>query len=203
MPYDIAGETLLAIQPEMEDLGWEYMLVPKEGKGKALARSVDETIQRLEPQLINKLVFNYREKVNGIPGFVEAVRTGGWILGIVSLVICAMTIFSTIALDTRARRKEVAIRKVNGAKSKDIYQMFGRAYIILIIISLFIAIPLCVIFNSFVETFVTELDPKSTLSPVWPIALGCIVVIVLILSIITYQIHKVMRIDPARIIAKE
>ncbi|MDE5881321.1 MAG: FtsX-like permease family protein, partial [Muribaculaceae bacterium] len=203
MPYDMAGETLVALQPKWEDYGWEYILVPKEGKGKALERSVNETIDHLYPQLINKMVFNYREKTNELPGFVEAVRAGGWILGGISLIICAMTIFSTIALDTRARRKEVAIRKVNGAKSKDIYRMFGRTYIVLIIISLFIAIPICVIFNSFAETFVTDLDPKSTISPVLPIIFGCGVVILLILSIVSWQIHKVMRIDAAKIIAKE
>lgn len=72
------------------------------------------------PEIINRMVFNYRD-VNFAAGYDETLIAGCWILGIVSIIICIMGVFSTITLDTRTRRKEVAIRKVNGAKSKDIY----------------------------------------------------------------------------------
>ncbi|MDE5881320.1 MAG: FtsX-like permease family protein [Muribaculaceae bacterium] len=203
IPYETTGKKIVVIMPDWEDTGWDYLLVPKEGKGKALAQSVNETIERIEPELINQIVFNYREGVNHLPGYVEVVRTGGWILGIVSLIICAMSIFSTIALDTRARRKEVAIRKVNGAKNYDIYRLFGRTYLVLIVVSLFIAIPLCVLFNRVIESLVQDMAPEATLSPVGPIILGSTIVVLLILLIVGWQIHKVMQIDPAKIIAKE
>ncbi|MDE6521432.1 MAG: FtsX-like permease family protein, partial [Muribaculaceae bacterium] len=160
-------------------------------------------IERLEPALLNKIVFNYRERANQAPGLVESVRTAGWILGCVSLLICAMSIFSTIALDTRARRKEIAVRKVNGAKSRDIYRMFGRVYLVMIVVSIFIAVPVCILFNQVVESMLTELSPDSTLSPLWPIILGISVVILLIATIVGWQIHKVMQVNPSKIIAKE
>ncbi len=203
IPYDAEGESLVAISPEWKDELMPWVLVPKEGKSKALAESVNETIRRFEPEAINKMVFNYREKANEVPGFVETVRTAGWILGCVSLLICAMSIFSTIALDTRARRKEIAVRKVNGAKSRDIYRMFGRVYLVMIAISIFIAVPVCILFNQVVESMLTELSPDNTLSPLWPIILGISIVILLIAIIVGWQIHKVMQVNPSRIIAKE
>ncbi|MDE6291604.1 MAG: ABC transporter permease, partial [Muribaculaceae bacterium] len=133
----------------------------------------------------------------------DAVKAGGLILGCVSLLICAMSIFSTVALDTRARRKEVAVRKVNGAKGTDIYRMFGRVYVVLITVSLIIAIPVCVLFNRIVETLAKDISPDMNLSPAGPILLGSVIVIILIIAIVGWQIHRVMQVDTAKIIAKE
>ncbi len=203
--YDSEGMSVVVIQPDWLSNGNypSFLLIPKQGKGASLARSVDETIERVEPELINKMVSNYSEKVSPLPGFVEAIRSGGMILGCVSLLICAMSIFSTITLDTRARRKEVAIRKVNGAKSRDIYRMFGRIYVVLIAVSILIAVPICVMFNKIVESFGREVSSETALSPVVPIISGCLIVTVLILAIVGWQIHRTMQVDPAKIIAKE
>lgn len=150
------------------------------------------------------MAFNFRDSQNMFPGLVEAVRAAGWILGIVSLIICTMSIFSTIALDTRARRKEVAIRRVNGAKSRDIYRMFGRVYFIMIVISLFVAVPMCVLFNQVIEKILRDMAPDSaTLSPLMPIISGSSIVILLIIAIVDWQIHRVMQADTSKIIAKE
>lgn len=202
--YDEKNESLVFISPNWEEAQFmQYLLIPKSGKGASLERSVDETVERIEPELINKVVSNYRERVSLIPGFIEAIKGGGMILGCVSLLICAMSIFSTIALDTRARRKEIAVRKVNGAKSRDIYLMFGRVYIVMIGISLFIAFPICVMFNRVAESFMADIAPTSSLSPIWPIILGGSLVVLLIVTMVGSQIHKSMQVDPAKIIAKE
>lgn len=199
--YDMENESLVFILPDRGDM--QYLLIPKPGKGAALARSVDETVELIEPELINKVASNYRERISPLPGFIDAVKAGGMILGCVSLLICAMSIFSTVALDTRARRKEVAVRKVNGAKSGNIYRMFGQVYVMLMIISLIVAIPICVLFNQTVESLVKDISTGINLSPIWPIVFGISVVTVLIFAIVGWQIHRVMRLDPAKIIAKE
>ncbi len=147
IPYEQSREVVIGITPYWGNMVWSYMLVPKPGKGTKLEQSVNETIHWHNPDLINQVVFNYRERANQLPGFVEAVKTGGWILGGVSLIICIMSIFSTITLDTRARKKEVAIRKVNGEKRKVIYGLFERTYLILLLISLLIALPFCALLN--------------------------------------------------------
>lgn len=202
--YDAVNKSLVFILPNWDEAGFmQYLLIPKPGKGASLERSVDETVRLLEPELINKVVSNYRERISPLTGFIEAVKGAGLILGCVSLLICAMGIFSTVALDTRARRKEVAIRKVNGAKSRDIYRMFGKVYVVMISVSLFIAVPVCILFNKVVESLFHELSPESTLTPLLPIILGSGIVILLVFLIVGCQIHRVMQVDPAKIIAKE
>ena len=199
--YDTKGESFVAIRSHWGDDDQNYLLIPKPGKGKSLARSIDETVEKIEPGLIKSTVSSYRQRISPGADLIEAARTGGWILGSVSLLICVMGIYSSIALDTRARKKEIAIRKVNGAKSRDIYRMFGRLYLVIIILSLFITVPVCLLFNKMVEDFAKELS--ISFSPVLPIALGCFLVISLIIGIVGVQIHRVMQADPSTTIAKE
>lgn len=181
-----------------------YLLIQRKGKEKALARSAEETVRTLEPAVINIMVFNYRMMEGALPEMVETIRSGGWILGIVSLIICAMSIFSTISLDIRSRRKEVAIRKVNGAKGKDIYYIFGKLYLLLIAVSSIFAIPVSMMFNRWIMLIAKDMPHNSSVSSsVIPIIMGMAVVILLIAIIIIYQIHKVIFVDPSKIIAKE
>lgn len=203
IPYNIRDESMLIISSDWITWSSDYILVPKAGRSKALARSVDETIERTEPECINKMIFNFRTIQNPSILILQNARTGGWILGGVSLLICAMSIFSTIALDTRARKNEVAIRKINGAKGKNIYRMFGMVYVALIVIAVIIAIPVCLSFNMVIETVLAEAFKGNALSPVMPIALGIAVVTLLIFLIVGWQIHRVMQVDPAEIIAKD
>ena len=202
-PYDFDGKFILMISQGYPTTH-AGILVPKKGRRAELAESLRMTIERNDPQLINERTHNFRDMLNMVPSMVEAARSAGWILGIVSLIICAMSIFSTIALDTRARRKEVAIRKVNGAKSADIYRMFGKMYAVVILISLIPAIPVCVIFNRLVSDYIMQ-NPlvPAHMSPVMPIVLGCLIVIAITAVIVGLQIYRVIQADPSKTIAKE
>lgn len=202
IPYS-DRETSIMIHPDMEIYSSEYALIPKAGKYQSLMQDVEETIHRLEPSIVNKMAYNFRDGSCTEATLVEGMRTVGWVLGAISIIICAMSIYSTIALDTRSRKKEVAIRKVNGAKSKDIYRLFGRMYFILIFLSLFIAIPVSVIFNNMMSGIVSGVIDGCTISPIIPCIAGSITIILTIAFIVILNIRKIMCTNPTEIIAKE
>lgn len=52
-----------------------------------------------------------------------------FLLVAVSILCIILTVYSSVSLETRGRQKEIAIRKVNGAKTKDIIRLFSRYYI--------------------------------------------------------------------------
>ncbi len=79
VPYESYGSAIIAISPRFKDYNLGWILIPKKGKGKALARSVKETVEKLEPEAINQMVFNYKDSVSIFPGYLETLKTGCWV----------------------------------------------------------------------------------------------------------------------------
>lgn len=206
IPYTNELDQIVAITPYWKEnyMNMTHAVIPKEGRGKGLDKKIAQLLLSAAPENISNesMISNYRDMINWIPGAVSAVYVACLILGGVSLLICAMGIFSSIALDTRGRRKEVAIRKVNGAKNRDICLMFGRVYVVLLLLALIIAVPVCVVFS----IYVNELEIgniANTTSPYLPITLGAILEILLVMLIVYWQIRKLLRADTSKIISKE
>lgn len=203
---DLAYEhnmTCILVHPGMGDLCYQFVLIPRQGKYQSLVHEVDSVIRRMEPSVVEKMARNFHESHQDVM-MIETMRNVGWILATVSMLVCAMSIYSAIALDTRSRKKEMAIRKVNGAKSRDIYRLFGRLYFILVGLSLLIALPVLTWLHDF---FYREFFPKDTegdgLTPILLFAAGSLTVIIMIAAIVAWNIHNIMRTNPSEIIAKE
>ena len=63
------------------------------------------------------------------------------IFTVIAIIISVMGIFGIVLFETESRRKEIGIRKVNGATIVEILSMFNRKYLILAAICRAIAIP--------------------------------------------------------------
>ena len=63
------------------------------------------------------------------------------IFTVIAIIISVMGIFGIVLFETESRRKEIGIRKVNGATIVEILSMFNRKYLILSAICAAIAIP--------------------------------------------------------------
>ncbi len=62
---------------------------------------------------------------------------------LIAIIISLMGVFGLVLFDTQHRSREIAIRRVNGARVKDILKMFNAKYIAIVLISFVIAVPLC------------------------------------------------------------
>ncbi len=178
----------------------DYVLVPKTGQSSELRKQVEATVQRMEPSCASPMIFNYYERQAVLLLFVRVVRVLSIVFGLVCITICIMGIYSTIALDTRVRRKEVAIRKINGARRWDIARLFARLYVVLIALALPVVVPAAYLcarsFGQLGVLFVIN-------SPLLSIAAACLSVIFTIALIVGWQVRGIMRVNPADIIAKE
>ncbi len=181
-----------------------YALLPKAGNYEALKSAAEATVARIEPTLVNPIIFNYLEIVAPQVLLADNMRKAGWILGAVALVICVMGIYSTIALDTRARRKEVVIRKINGAKPKDIALLFARLYVALIGFAILLLLPIASVLQYFLHAVEGSDGDILRLIPFLLLALaGCLIVILAIALIVGWQVHGIMRVNPVEMVAKE
>lgn len=205
MPYERSCPSII-IHPMFASTSQEFLLIPRPGRYAELEREAKQTIVQREPWCnVDDIVKNFHEKQTVVT-LLESMSTVGWVLGAISLIICSMSIYSTIALDTRSRHKEVAIRKICGAKNRDIYRLFGRVYLLIILLALIIALPLAVLFNRMMFSDSIG-DPQAlagaSISPLVPCLAGSLTVIVLIAAIVLWNIRCTMLSNPAEIIAKE
>ena len=197
MKYDMY--TFIVIDPKFRYETNDYILVAKPGEYKEMKIAVDRAIQQLEPTVVAQMSTNLRNRIAFEMFMVEILQSIAWALAVVSLAICMISIFSTVMLDTQTRKKEVAIRKVNGALTKDITKLFGRTYLVISLIAMVFA----VVAMSLFHIVLSQMFAMVEINPVVPILMSVVVVAVLIAVIIAWQVRKTMKVDPSEILAKE
>ena len=197
MKYDMY--TFIVIDPKFSYETNDYILVAKPGEYKEMEVAVDRTIQQLEPTVVAQMSTNLRNRIAFEMFMVEILQSIAWALAVVSLAICMISIFSTVMLDTQTRKKEVAIRKVNGALTKDITKLFGRTYLVITLIAMVFAVVAMLLFH----IVLSQLFEMVEINPVMPILMSVVVVAVFIAVIIAWQVRKTMKVDPSEILAKE
>ena len=197
MKYDMY--TFIVIDPKFRYETNDYILVAKPGEYKEMKIAVDRAIQQLEPTVVAQMSTNLRNRIAFEMFMVEILQSIAWALAVVSLAICMISIFSTVMLDTQTRKKEVAIRKVNGALTKDITKLFGRTYLVITLIAMVFAVVAMLLFH----IVLSQLFEMVEINPVMPILMSVVVVAVFIAVIIAWQVRKTMKVDPSEILAKE
>lgn len=191
--------SFIVIDPKEAYGATHYILVAKPGEYKEMQIAVDRMIQKLEPAVVKPMSSNLRDYMARSMFALEILQNIAWILAIVSLAICLISIFSTVMLDTQTRKKEVAIRKVNGALTKDITKLFGRTYLVITLIAMVFAVVAVLLFH----IVLSQTFDMVEINPAFPISLSVVIVIGFIAAIIACQVRKIMKVDPSEILAKE
>ena len=203
IPYQGSMKTdiysFIVIDPKEAYDAKHYILVAKQGEYKEMQVAVDRMIQKLEPAVVKPMSSNLRDYMARSMFALEILQNIAWILAIVSLAICLISIFSTVMLDTQTRKKEVAIRKVNGALTKDITKLFGRTYLVITLIAMVFAVVAVLLFH----IVLSQPFDMVEINPAFPISLSVVIVIGFIAAIIACQVRKIMKMDPSEILAKE
>lgn len=203
VPYEGSMKTdiysFIVIDPKEAYDARHYILVAKPGEYKEMQIAVDRMIQKLEPAVVKPMSSNLRDYMARSMFALEILQNIAWILAIVSLAICLISIFSTVMLDTQTRKKEVAIRKVNGALTKDIAKLFGRTYLVITLIAMVFAVVAMLLFH----IVLSQMFDMVEINPAFPISLSVVIVIGFIAVIIACQVRKIMKVDPSEILAKE
>ena len=125
---------------------------------------------------------------------------------VISLLCIIITVYSSIALETRGRQKEVAIRKVNGAKTRDIVMLFSRYYIVTLctayVLSLLIGVALIFVI------WITANGLHGWTSEETRVCITCYLESIATITLVTLltvwqKIYKISHINPALLIKKE
>lgn len=170
----------------------------QEGSWDIVTQKLEEEIRKVNTDS-NYTLLNM-DKV--YDDYMKSEETLSRLLGMVScvcIVIAVFGIFSLVTLSCQQRRKEIAIRKVNGANIRIIFNLFFKEYLFLHVIASCIAFPLgYVIMKHWLEGYV-----KQTPINLWiygGIFIGMLLII--FLSII-WRVWKAARQNPAEVIKSE
>ena len=134
--------------------------------------------------------------------YMKSENTLCQLLSIVSFICIAIAvfgIFSLVTLSCEQRRKEIAIRKVNGANVRVILNLFFKEYLILLAVASILAFPLgYLLMRRWLEEYVKQTPIEGWLYAVIFIGMG----LVIFLSII-WRVWKAARQNPAEVIKSE
>ena len=131
---------------------------------------------------------------------IALMRLGMSILAIVSLLLVVLSVYSSISLNTLGRQKEVAIRKINGAKPADIFLLFAKTYLYIFAAAYVLAYALVFI----IGIYNFEIDPRIECVRSWQWPVQLLVLMSVLLAVVTgWKIRQVMRLNPAEVVKTE
>ena len=204
LPYALDNIELIYVHSPIDFLGKELIVVPHKGEYANVYDDIKAAMQRIDPTLVRPKIFNLREKMAEEVHATENVERGAWLLSCISFMICILGIYSSISLDVRSRMKEVALRKVHGAKRRDIALLFARLYLRLLGVAIVVTLPLVILFADFMGDMYEPMIPLGCkVAPLKAFAIGLSIILFVVAVIVGYHIRRVMRLNPSDIIAKE
>ena len=118
---------------------------------------------------------------------------------LLSLLIALIGILGLVWFDTRYMRKEVAIRKVNGASSKDILTKINLKYILIAGVSFVIATPLA---YAIAQRWMSQFAFRTNI-PAWLFAVAFVVVLLITLAVVTLQSWRAANANPVESLKNE
>ena len=114
---------------------------------------------------------------------------------VICILLIVLSISSSITADTARRRKEVALRKINGAKARDIANLFVKPYGIMVVTAWIIG------YASVVAFCYGGWLGERILTWIAPVVL-VIIALIVILSIF-WKVRAIMRTNPADVVKSE
>ena len=118
---------------------------------------------------------------------------------LICMLVAIFGIYSLVTLTCEQRRKEIAIRKVNGATVRNILSLFYREYIVLLLLATLPAFPLAyILVKHWIETYTRQMS-----IPIAP-ALGVFLVLLLVVGLsISWRVWRAAHENPAEVIKRE
>ena len=178
--------------------GTSILIKFKEGAWNACKEKVEAIVKELYPSSAFSLTHT-EEEYNKFLTSENALLRMLTILSMVCILISVFGIYSQIVLTCEQRRKEIAIRKVNGAHMKDILSMFAKEYATLLAIASVIAFSIgYAIMKHWLESYTLQ-------TPVnWWIFACIFVGIAIVVAIsIGYRVWKAANENPAEVVKSE
>ena len=121
------------------------------------------------------------------------------VCGIIAIIVAIIGLYGLILFDSKAKRKNIAIRKIHGASIPGIMLMLNKSLFTRFAVSCLVAFPLAYyIVSRWLEDF-----PYKTPMYWWVFVLGGFIVLVTALLTVSWESYKAANGDPVKVIKSE
>lgn len=110
----------------------------------------------------------------------------------VTLSIAILGLFALASFTVQERTKEIGIRKVLGAETKDILQLLNKSFLVLIVVANLIAIPVAYILSS---NWLAGFAYRTTIT-IWPFLAATLISVVITIVTVSLQAYKTANAKP-------
>ena len=177
--------------------GW-YNICVQEGKEQAVL----SYLRNVTKELYGTEEFEYKwmdEQVAEIYDEDRRVATIYTIFALIAIGVSCLGLFGISLFDIRQRYREIGIRKVNGAGMKDLYKLLFRKYVLILVASFAVAIPLA---WYAIHIYTADFVVKA------PVGIDVFLIALLVIALISlgtlyWQIRKAANINPSIVMKRE
>ena len=178
--------------------GGQVLIKYEEGCWPDLRRRIRTLLKEHYPGT-GYVLDNMEDIYNGFLKSETALLSLVSVLGGVCVLISVFGIFSMITLSCERRRKEIAIRKVNGARVGDILRLFAREYLLLLVVAAAVAFPVgYVLMKRWLESYV-----EQTVISWWLYALLFLAMALLVALCIGWRVWRAANENPGEVVKRE
>ena len=168
------------------------------GKQKDVQQLIMQIQKEFYPEF-SRYFTDFQTEISYVMSEEDAFSRLFGIFSVICMILCLLSIYSAITMNTEVRRKEVAIRKINGAAIKDVNLLFGKSYIkIWSVVCVFMFPVIYFAGNLWLERFHQRISLN-----VFFFSGIYFSVLALIFLIIIFRIMEVARCNPADVLKSE
>ena len=164
---------------------------------KALPKVQNALTQALEGREIN--IISYEEQMRAAYDDSKKMRNTMALGAVFSLLIALLGLIGFIKDESLRRSKEMAVRKINGATTRDILRVFAKDIMIL---SAVMAVIACVAAFFVAHKWLEQFAEKVSLNPLYFLG-GAILVLLIVLGVVVLNCLRIARANPVESLKNE
>ena len=152
---------------------------------KEVMADIEKTLSGFSPDLTTDIM-DIHLLDSDLQKFYQQVENRARLIGmlaVMTIIIALLGVFGLVLFETEYRRKEIGVRRVNGATIADILRMFNRRYVALVLACFVVAAPVSyLLMHYYLQDFAYR-------TPIhwWVFALALVAVLALTVAIVTLR----------------
>ena len=186
---------IIRLIPEYTD---QLLVRAEPGQTQAALASLKTAQQRIAPEAPFDYTF-LDAQYAAMHRSEQVVSRLARVFAVAAILIACLGLFGLAASSAETRRKELAIRKVLGARAEQLFLRFSTDYLKLVAIAFVVATPLAYrVTSRWLQGFAYRIDLDALIF----VGAGALALVVALLAV-SYQAWCVTRLEPARVLRSE